>query len=148
MNNQRTRAKRYSYGGVGACSPRKILEFRGYEIASGTHIYIFLAQYDASRRPDDSFIDSKEFFALFAAISQASTRHLRAWGPCVGVRRATALIGDTKQATSEGKSGPVETGLTGPAATALHCSAAHDPPYKVLAPLLHKCSVTLSTHSL
>ena len=29
------------------------------------------------------------------------------------------LIGDTKQATGEGKSGPVETRLTGPAATAL-----------------------------
>ena len=31
----------------------------------------------------------------------------------MGVRRAMALIGDTKQATSEGKCGPVETGLTG-----------------------------------
>ena len=30
-----------------------------------------------------------------------------------------ALIGNARQATSEGKSGPVETGLTGPAATAL-----------------------------
>ena len=30
-----------------------------------------------------------------------------------------ALIGDTKQAMSEGKSGPVETGLTKPAATDL-----------------------------
>ena len=34
----------------------------------------------------------------------------------------TVLIGDTKQAMGEGKSGPVETGLTGPAAMALgHC---------------------------
>ena len=32
--------------------------------------------------------------------------------PCVGVSQATALIGDTKQATSEGKSGTVETELT------------------------------------
>ena len=32
-----------------------------------------------------------------------------------------ALIGNVRKATSEGKSGPVETGLTGPAATALLC---------------------------
>ena len=123
----------------GHAPPEKFWNLEAMKLLLGhiIYIYIFLAQYDASWRPDDSFIDSKEFFALFAAISQASTRHLRAWGPCVGVRRATALIGDTKQATSEGKSGPVETGLTGPAATALHCSAAHDPPmYKVLAPPL------------
>ena len=31
---------------------------------------------------------------------------------------ALPVIGDAKQATSEGKSGPVETGLTEPAATA------------------------------
>ena len=31
-----------------------------------------------------------------------------------------ALIGNARQATSEGKSGRVETGLTGPAAMALH----------------------------
>ena len=37
----------------------------------------------------------------------------------MGVRRAMSLSGDAKQATSEGKGGPVETGLTGPAATAL-----------------------------
>ena len=43
--------------------------------------------------------------------------NLWGWGPCVGVRRAMALIGNAKQATSEGKSGPVETGLTGPATT-------------------------------
>ena len=30
-----------------------------------------------------------------------------------------AQIGNARQATSEGKNGPVETGLTGPAATAL-----------------------------
>ena len=38
----------------------------------------------------------------------------------MGVRRAKALIGNARQATSEGKSGPVETGLTGSAATALY----------------------------
>ena len=38
----------------------------------------------------------------------------------MGIRRAMALIGDTKQATGEGKSGLVEIGLTRPAATALH----------------------------
>ena len=43
---------------------------------------------------------------------------LCASGRCVGVHRAMALIGN-RQATSWGKSGPVETGLTGPAATAL-----------------------------
>ena len=37
----------------------------------------------------------------------------------MGVHQAMALIGYAKQATSEGKSGQVETGLTGPAATAL-----------------------------
>ena len=37
----------------------------------------------------------------------------------MGFRQAMALIGNARQATSEGKSGPVETGLTGPAATAL-----------------------------
>ena len=34
----------------------------------------------------------------------------------IGVRRALALFGDTKQAMGEGKSGPVKTGLTGPVA--------------------------------
>ena len=37
----------------------------------------------------------------------------------MGVRRAMVLDGDARQATSEGKSGPVETELTGLAATAL-----------------------------
>ena len=37
----------------------------------------------------------------------------------MGVRQAMALIGNARQAMSEGKSGPVETGLTGPVATAL-----------------------------
>ena len=38
---------------------------------------------------------------------------------CVGVRRTLAQFGDAKQAMGEGKSDPVETGLTGSAATAL-----------------------------
>ena len=37
----------------------------------------------------------------------------------VGIRRPLALFGDAKQAMCEGKSGPVETGLTGMVATAL-----------------------------
>ena len=61
----------------------------------------------------------KSSFALLAAISQDSTCHLCVLGPSVGLHRAMALIGDTKQAKSEGKSGPIETGLTRPAATAL-----------------------------
>ena len=59
--------------------------------------------------------------ALFAAISQVSTWYLCASGRCVGVRQAMVLIGNAGQATSEGKSGLVETGLTGLAATALVC---------------------------
>ena len=39
----------------------------------------------------------------------------------MGVRQAMVLIGNAGQATSEGKSGLVETGLTGLAATALVC---------------------------
>ena len=42
-----------------------------------------------------------------------------ALGPCVGLRQPMALIGNPKQATGDGKSGPVETGLTGSVATAL-----------------------------
>ena len=38
---------------------------------------------------------------------------------CVGVRRTLAQFGDAKQAMGERKSDPVETGLTGSAATAL-----------------------------
>ena len=44
-----------------------------------------------------------------------SPRCVRAMGVC----RALALFGDAKQAMGEGKGGPVETGLTGPVATAL-----------------------------
>ena len=57
---------------------------------------------------------------LLAAIMQVSTWFLCAWGRRVGVRRAMPLIGDARQATSEGKSSQVETGLTGPAGTALY----------------------------
>ena len=68
----------------------------------------------------------KNSFALFAAISQVLTLSFKispvCLRACVGVRRALPVIGDAKQATSEGESGPVETGLTGPAATALLCS--------------------------
>ena len=51
--------------------------------------------------------------------SQPSRKFQHASGRCVGFRLAKALIGNARQATSEGKSGPVEAGLTGPAATAL-----------------------------
>ena len=57
--------------------------------------------------------------ALFAAISQVSTWYLCAAGRCMGVHQAMALIGNARQATGDGKCGPVETGLTGLAATAL-----------------------------
>ena len=47
--------------------------------------------------------------------------------PCcvcvMGICQALALFGDAKQAMGQGKSGPVETRLTGPAATALLCSS-------------------------
>ena len=59
------------------------------------------------------------FFALFGASSEISTCHLCGWGPCMSICRAKALIGDAKHAMGEGKSGPVETGLTGSVTTAL-----------------------------
>ena len=40
--------------------------------------------------------------AQFAAISQVSTQNLCASGHCVGIRRAMALIGNARQAMSEG----------------------------------------------
>ena len=43
------------------------------------------------------------------------------------------LIGNVRQATSEEKSGPVETGLTGPAATALTV--------EIITSILEKCGV-------
>jgi len=44
----------------------------------------------------------------------------------MGIHRVMALIGDANRAMGEGKSGPVETGLTGPAATALHGMSSQD----------------------
>ena len=41
----------------------------------------------------------------------------------MGLCRPMAITGDAKQATGEGLSSPVETGLTGPVATALISSA-------------------------
>ena len=70
-------------------------------------------------RTESCWKTRKSSFSLFATTSQVSTCHLCAWGPCIGICRAMALIGDAKQATSEGKWALVETGLTGPAATAL-----------------------------
>ena len=69
-------------------------------------------------------LEDPEFFFLhcmFAAISQVSTYHLCAWGPCVGVSRAMALVSNDKQARGKGKGGLVETGLTGLVAMALYC---------------------------
>ena len=60
--------------------------------------------------------------AQLTAITQVSTWYLCACGRCVGVRRAMVLIGNARQASSEGNSGPVETRLTGPAATALNAA--------------------------
>ena len=125
---------------------RKILKFRIYEIASETNLGPIRCFLEAKRQ---SFIwmpfcplrhtllvsafrltaeshtlrrwslrDSRNSsVALFAAISQVSTWYLCTSGRCVGVRQA---IVNARQATSEWKSGPVETGLTGPATTALH----------------------------
>ena len=42
-------------------------------------------------------------FAVFAAISKVSTCHLCAWEPCTGICPARVLMGNTKQATGEGK---------------------------------------------
>ena len=63
--------------------------------------------------------DSEESFTLFAAISQVNMSPAVCLGTCVGANRALPVISDTKQAMSEGKSGPVEARLTGLAATAL-----------------------------
>ena len=153
----------YTVGGLGACSPRKILKFRGYEITSETNfgpircfseakrqsftwmpfcplrrtpmVSAFRSRLLIGRKPHPSqearktnrkngklLKDSQNSsVALFAAILQVSTWYLCASGRCVGVLQAMVLITNVRQATSEGKSGPVEkTGLTGPAATALH----------------------------
>ena len=52
------------------------------------------------------------FCTRFTAISHCHLPTQHAWSPCVGIHQVMALIGDAKQAMSEGKSGLVETGLT------------------------------------
>ena len=47
-------------------------------------------------------------------------QHVTTLCACHGRLPSIGLFGDAKQAMGEGKSGPVETGLTGPVATALH----------------------------
>ena len=60
----------------------------------------------------------KLFHSVRSLVTSFNISHV--WlGTCVGIRQATVLIGNTKQAMSEEKSGLVETGLTGPAAMAL-----------------------------
>ena len=60
--------------------------------------------------------DSEEFFhTVWSHLASLNTYHLCSWGPCVGIRRAMALIGDAKQDMSDRK---VETRLTGLAAMA------------------------------
>ena len=83
-------------GGGGNARSETFLEFRGYEIASET---IFGAIRCAIRRPDDSFtcMNIYPFHPLHRTAADQ---------PCMGVRNGRHV--------SEGKGGPVETGLTGP----------------------------------
>ena len=67
------------------------------------------------------------------------------WGRCVGICRVMELIGDANRAMGEGKSGPVETGLTGLAATALNCSLFHKH-QKWSLQSLHTVSVCVELH--
>ena len=60
----------------------------------------------------------------------------------MGVCRAMALIGDAKQATGEGKSGPVQTGLTPPAA--MGCFTVSTCGFRLLG-LLSGCLVQLAS---
>ena len=53
----------------------------------------------------------------------------------MGVCQALALFGDAKQAMGEGKRGQVETGLTGPVATALCFNNMVTNTYKLDCPL-------------
>ena len=53
------------------------------------------------------------------------------------------LIGDTEQATSEGKSGPVETGLTRPVATDILGSSVLFKIFKTLTPFYYECMSNL-----
>ena len=80
---------------------------------------------DALRLLLRPFLAKMKMMTDFPSISQVSTcgvspakRTLCACGPSVSVRRAMALIGYAEQ--GGGKSGPVESGLTGPTATALY----------------------------
>ena len=63
------------------------------------HLYFLKLDYRCSVRRTKSCL-KEEFFTLFTAVSQVSTCHLCAWGPCMGVHWAMALIGAAKQATS------------------------------------------------
>ena len=58
------------------------------------------------------------YFALLTAMSQVLTSHLCAWEPRVDVCRAMAMA---VSKPGKGKSGPVETGLTGPMTMPLCC---------------------------
>ena len=51
--------------------------------------------------------------------SRIMLQHVTKLCACHGRLPSIGLFGDAKQAMGEGKSGPVETGLTGPVATAL-----------------------------
>ena len=51
--------------------------------------------------------------------SHIMLQHVTTLIACHGRLPSIGLFGDAKQAMGEGKSGPVETGLTGPVATAL-----------------------------
>ena len=84
----------------------------------------FLGQNDAPWRPDDRVRKvvgrlGIYSFTLFTAILQVSTCHLpmravcvRAHAVCMRALRGCPPSSSTKQAMSEGKSGPVETRLT------------------------------------
>ena len=67
--------------------------------------------------------------------SRIMLQHVTTLCACHGRLPSIGLFGDAKQAMGEGKSGPVETGLTGPVATTLHCD--NDVPVGVEAPPLY-----------
>ena len=78
--------ERYMPGGLGACSPRKILKFRGCEFLLKYWVTPFTGE---ACKTDHSLVrtgscwkedSQKSFVALFAAILQVSTWHLCAWG--------------------------------------------------------------------
>ena len=101
---------------------RKFLEFRGYEVASET-----------ISGPKTMLLGGQptEFYMHIAQIAWKTQSSHCSQPSCImsphcvgamGVCRALALFGDTKQAMGDGKSGP--TGLTGPVATALYSNQA------------------------